>query len=165
MAKFYYFLKDNPNYPEMIMAKDKNEVVSLLVNDMGDHGRDMILRILSEEEFTGKPSTEQSKTQISSNDIIPTNDFVQNTLNMLSNQKEEEVQSQPVKVMHEDKNIQVKYFTAGGEHFKLENGILYKKIWIEVTNHDDFRIVKSDTKKPIKSDKYKIETLDWVKAE
>ena len=59
----------------------------------------------------------------------------------------------------------VKYFEEGGFQFKLENGKVYKKKWINISSSessDEYRIINSVTKKPIKSDKYEIEKLDWV---
>lgn len=163
MKRFYYFLKENPKYPEVIVAKDKNEVVSLLISDMGEHARDQILNILSEEEFTGKPAKPINQMQ-----QLPNNSGCgpESFLNMIPteqaenkiHQKDEPVTQQPVqnKPTHD-----VKIFEVNGELFKLENGQLFKKIWKEVDDQNNFRIIKSDTNKPLKSDKYKIETLVW----
>lgn len=169
MRKFYYFLKDNPSYPEMIMAKDKNEVVSLLIESMGDHARDYIIKILTEAEFTGKPETSVPVQNVNNQVISGNGDFVTNTLSMLSsnnNPQTNEVKSQQdEQPKNQSAQHETKFFSAGGEDFKLENGKLYKKSWGPVENQKDFRIVKTDTLKPIKSEKYKIETLVWTETE
>lgn len=169
MRKFYYFLKDNPSYPEVIMAKDKNEVVSLLIESMGDHARDYIIKILTESEFTGKPEALTPTQNINNQNVNENGDFITNTLNMLSSNGVPE--SNEIKSPHQEQikiqsaQHETKFFSAGGEDFKFENGKLYKKSWGPVENQGDFRIVKTDTLKPIKSEKYKIETLVWVETE
>lgn len=57
-----------------------------------------------------------------------------------------------------------KFFEEAGMQFKLECGKLYKKTWTNVTDVEkpDYRIVSKQTNKPISSDKYKIEKLEWV---
>lgn len=149
MQKFYYFLKENPKYPLEIMASSKQEVISLLKDAMGDLVHDSVLRILTEEEFTGKKS-------------VNTN---QQIVNPFTDSKNEQESSSPNSQQKaENNNSDIHIFEVKGENFKLENGILYKESWIN-TNDDKFRIVNSSTLKPIKSEKYIIQTLSWIKQE
>lgn len=177
MKRFYYFLNENPHYPQMIYAKSKNDVVSILINDMGEMGRESIIKILSEEEYLGKSNNtnqRQNSEQSVDESTNESGDFVTNALNNLTAMNEDVVidENVPQNVdMNNNNNIVKntnlcpKYFSAGGDEFKLENDILYKKVWATVKNSDEFRIVKSDTGKPIKSDKYLIETLVWKEVE
>lgn len=57
-----------------------------------------------------------------------------------------------------------KFFEEAGMQFKLDHGKLYKKTWTNVTDVEkpDYRIVSKQTNKPVSSDKYKIEKLEWV---
>ena len=47
MKRFYYFLQDNPNYPEMMVANSKAEVKSLILENIGEDMESSILNILT----------------------------------------------------------------------------------------------------------------------
>jgi hypothetical protein len=59
--------------------------------------------------------------------------------------------------------LQTAYFTDNGIEFKIENNILYKKIWQTIPDEElnQFRIVTKETEKVFKSEKYTIQRLDW----
>lgn len=59
MKKFIYFLEESPNYPNELYAKDKNEVVSLLVNDGIE--RSSIKKIIDVEEASQSRANAQSQ--------------------------------------------------------------------------------------------------------
>lgn len=83
------------------------------------------------------------------------------------------------------KKAEVKYFTESGIKFKLENGELYKKEWVdepiepymdkvtdpktgeekEVEIIPDFRLVNKETGKPVKLSKYILQQAVWKKLE
>jgi hypothetical protein len=83
------------------------------------------------------------------------------------------------------KKAEVKYFTESGIKFKLENGELYKKEWVdepiepymdkvtdpktgeekEVEIIPDFRLVNKETGKPVKLSKYVLQQAVWKKLE
>ena len=80
---------------------------------------------------------------------------------------------------------ETKYFTEAGIKFKLENGELYKKEWVdepiepymdkvtdpktgeekEVEIIPDFRLVNKETGKPVKLSKYVLQQAIWKKLE
>lgn len=80
---------------------------------------------------------------------------------------------------------ETKYFTESGIKFKLENGELYKKEWVdepiepymdkvtdpktgeekEVEIIPDFRLVNKETGKPVKLSKYVLQQAVWKKLE
>ena len=155
MPKFYYFLKDNPQYPEVIMANSKSEVVSLLINDMGEHARDSIGRILTEEEFTGKPAQPSQQQQSQETD------FAVNAMNMLSNQAQPTIQ-----VQNQTVSSETKYFELNGEKLKLQNNKLYKLEWnsLKEDQQSDYRIINEKTGKEIKNENYIIQKLDWYEV-
>ena len=57
MKKFIYFLEESPNYPNELYAKDKNEVVSLLMNDGVE--RTSIKKIIDVEELEKQKMRQQ----------------------------------------------------------------------------------------------------------
>ncbi len=57
MKKFIYFLEESPNYPNELYAEDKNEVVSLLVNDGIE--RTSIKKIIDVEEMSQRGANAQ----------------------------------------------------------------------------------------------------------
>ena len=168
MKRFYYFLQDNPNYPEIMVAESKAEVKALILENIGKDMESSILNILTEEEFKGVENGENPELQDPDN-FNSGNDFFNSIIKGANKKlKQEEITSN---IQVEQQNIQntevinssvpVKYFEAGGEQFKMENNKIYKKVWKEVSDKDSFRIVSSTTSKPITSDKYKIENLVW----
>ena len=162
MQKFYYFLRDNPHYPEVIMAESKQEVVSLLVSDMGEHARESIFKILTEEEFTGKKSNPASVPQ----EQVEVSDFAVNAMNELVNMQQ---QQQPVQSTQPIQNVktETKYFELNGEKLKLENNKLYKLEWYSMDDEQssNYRIINSKTGKEIKNENYVIQKLDWNEVE
>lgn len=170
MKKFYYFLQENPNYPEMMYASSKAEVKSLILENIGKDSESAILNILSEEEFNkmngGEPEYQDAGNFNNGNDFF--NSIIKGANNKLVAEAEEaknaEILTSSIVVSNESSQVietPIKYFDAGGEHFKMDNGKIYKKIWKEVEDKDSFRIVSSTTSKPITSNKYKIEKLVW----
>ena len=168
MKKFYYFLQDNPNYPEIMLAESKDEVKSLILENIGKDMESSILNILTEEEFKGitdgsNPEFQDPDNFKSGNDFF--NSVIKGTNQKLKNEnivQEVIVNSESVyKGPEIPIEIPTKYFEAGGEQFKMENGKIYKKVWKEVNDINSFRIVSSTTLKPITSKKYKIENLVW----
>lgn len=169
MKKFYYFLQDNPNYPEMIIANSKAEVKALILENIGNNMESSILNILTEEEFKGISSGDNPEFQDPDN-FKSGNDFFNSIINGTNKKLSSENANQNVIINNEsvtpnqvtvEPETPVKYFEAGGEQFKMENGKIYKKIWKEVSDKSSFRIVNATTLKPITSEKYKIENLIW----
>lgn len=169
MKKFYYFLQENPNYPETMIANSKAEVKSLILENIGKDREDAILNIFSEEEFNGGEANgvefQDPGNFKSGNDFF--NSIIKGANKQLVKEAQTQVQNATVvtEVIPNDVPISepapVKYFDAGGEHFKMENNKIYKKVWKEVSEKESFRIVSSTTSKPINSEKYKIENLVW----
>lgn len=214
MQKFYYFLEDNPNYPNMIMAKNKLDVKRIVTEDLGSYGSN-IVSILSEDEFF-QSSNDQSQMHCSVNNpnvnhstIISENNkspiyadsseyessasFMNDVLNAASksainaslnnnenNEDKNQVCTNTEKIGKVEfimnnaqtcQNIQTtdtespKYFEDSGIQFKLEKGILYKKVWAEISSDDinNFRIINAKTNKNVDRAKFKLEKLIWQK--
>lgn len=179
MKKFYYFLQENPNYPEMMYAESKAEVKSLILENLGKNYESAILNILSEEEFNkmngNDPAYQDAGNFNNGNDFF--NSIIKGVNNKLTAEAKEacfleaknneniitSIESNPNGDVTKPQNIEppIKYFDAGGEHFKMENGKIYKKVWKEISDKNSFRIISSTTSKPITSEKYKIEELIW----
>jgi len=163
MEKFYYFLAENPNYPEMMIASSKAEVKSLILENIGRENESSILNILSEKEFAGKNNNEPEFQD--PGDFNSGNDFFNSIIKGANKKLSDEAGNTEVYATLGEANsiveTPVKYFEAGGEQFKMENGKIYKKVWREVSDKESFRIISSSSSKPIKSDKYKIENLIW----
>lgn len=115
-------------------------------------------------------------------------EFFANMLSLANDQAEAKNKPQPPPIEEEDpeklqkpidisaekpKKQETKYFTDNGIMFKVENGILYKKCWETValtetvdeatgnTILPEYRIINTDSQKPIKSDKYSVQHLVW----
>lgn len=184
MQTFYYFLSEQPNYPNKIMAKSKAEVKSLLMESLADESS--ILRILSEAEMKGKNNPKTGAIYADPDDFQNGNDFMNAVINSASNvaaavheteqqrmaalaqidqmqpqqnQPKIKVDSTPIVSMAE---TGPKYFEEAGIQFKLENGKLYKKVWKDLSGDDaEFRIINVKTNKPADKTKFKLEQLSW----
>jgi hypothetical protein len=215
MQKFYYFLEDNPNYPNMIMAKNKLDVKRIVTEDLGSYGSN-IVSILSEDEFF-KAANDQPQTCCSENNVNPnvnrstiisennksaiyadsseyesSASFMNDVLNAASNsainaslnnvennEDKNQVYTNTEKlgkvefIMNNTQTCQntqtdiepPRYFEDSGIQFKLEKGILYKKVWAEISSDDinDFRIINVKTNKNVDRAKFKLEKLIWKK--
>jgi hypothetical protein len=53
------------------------------------------------------------------------------------------------------------YFEDGGNEYKLENNVMYRKTW---TDCDSARIIHNKTGKPYTGDAYKVQTQEWKKV-
>lgn len=145
MQRFYYFLKDNPNYPNPMMAENKQQVVQFLMEDLAD--RSSIIKILDEKEMgisSDPPEAEIPKTPPST----PPQTQVQVQEQVPEKQKEEE--------------IPPKFFSEAGIDFKLENGRLYKKAWKELPMSEEFRVIRIKTGAIADSSQFSLERLEWV---
>ncbi len=92
-----------------------------------------------------------------------------------TNQNNSQISNQPNQLNQENQIISqknIKYFMDDGNQFKIEDNILYKKIWetvnLEESQNEDgqlvlpeFRIVNKDTLKSIKTSKYAVQQLIW----
>lgn len=140
MQRFFYFLKDNPNYPNPMMAENKQQVVKFLMEDLAD--RSSIIKILDEKEMgissdppeMGVANTPQTPVQV-------------------QEKPKEEVAPQ---------EIPPKFFSEAGIDFKLENGRLYKKAWKELPMNEEFRIIRIKTGSIADSSQFSLERLEWV---
>lgn len=177
MRKFIYFLQDSPSYPNEIFASSKEEVRDLILESIGPDNEGSIIGIYSAEEIQKKQSqgagaiysdaSEYGNSKDFFNDVIKAGKIVGQNIEQENNNVQ--VDELPKLPKTESTNISnkpaihdVKYFEEGGFQFKLENGKVYKKKWVNISSSDEYRIINSVTKKPIKSDKYEIEKLDWV---
>lgn len=186
MKKFIYFLQDSPTHPFEINAISKAEVKSLIMESVPDESH--ILAIYTAEEFNQKynkqkPSVnnvinEEEDKDYNSN-FSNSSDFFNSILNSVES-KQNNIEN--YEVQHKTENIEIKqeisqnteshslkndviYFEDEGISFKLENGKLYRKRWIninDVPNKIEYRILRSKTKKECDKDLFEIELLDWV---
>ncbi len=191
MQKYVYYLSDSPNYPNEIFASSKAEVKKLILESVPDESH--ILKIVEANPSNGQaapteeidpndfnnsedyfkavmamaqaesskqsanvpsgqqppqaqqaPSMPQQMPQIQTNNIAADN-VVQQTVPV--------VEKQPAKI-----------FEEAGMFFKLEDGKLYKKQWVDVSSGElpQFRIKQASNGRIVPSDKYIIEKLEWV---
>lgn len=172
MKKFYYFLQDQPQYANKILANSKNEVKSLLMENLSDESS--ILKILSEEEMVAKSNPNNNAIYAEAEDYKSGNDFMNDMIKSATKvattksnntsviKPEQEVVNQPQNNIV-NKQSQPKYFEEAGIQFKLENGKLYKKIWKDANDNEiNFRIINLKTNKEVDKSKFKLEKLDWV---
>ena len=198
MQKFYYFLSDNPSYPNVLMATNKNEVKKILLEDLGPHGSE-IISILSEEEFNKKmnipiqknnfekstvinksaiyaDSTEYDNSANFMNDVIQAatavaiNSDSSNNLHANNECKNDAPPAPRVEFIDayskdDTNNLDIKYFEESGIQFKFEKGILYKRVWTEISDQElnEFRIINAKTNRKTDISKFKLERLVWKK--
>lgn len=183
MKKYIYYLQDSPQYPNEIYATSKEEVKSLILESIGPDNEGMILNIIEANSINKNPNVAAIYNDSDSyssgaeffNEVIKAgtiagknNTNLENELTKVLDNNSQIQQNQNInaqKSTNENKSSithNVKYFEEGGFKFKLEDGKVYKKTWIDVSTLDEFRIINISTKKIVNSEKYKIEKLDWV---
>ena len=190
-----------PDYsnPMEINAKSKNEAYNLVAQDVP---AETIAGTFTVPEYqqvlmklrgkTGIPQqhVQQNQSLIPQNtvDDISGKDFLQNSINEAmivakGTQKSQEVSNviseQPFQHTQVSPIIQqnivqnkVQYFMDDGIQFKIDNGILYKKVWEtvqieEYQNNEgqmvkpEFQIIIKETGKKLNSTKYAVQQLVW----
>ena len=175
-------------HPTEIRATDKNDARNAI---MESTPAEYIQKVFTEKEYSifmssrGKNSQVQLEQFNNSKTETTGKEFFANMLNLANTQAEERnnPQSPPVEEEFDKKPIDIpaekpkkqetKYFTDNGIMFKVENGILYKKCWETValtetvdeatgnTVLPEYRIINTESQKPIKSDKYSVQHLVW----
>lgn len=190
-----------PDYsnPMEINAKSKNEAYNLVAQDVP---AETIAGTFTVPEYqqalmklrgkTGMPQQQVQQTQ----PLIPQNtvddmsgkDFLQNSINeamnvakgvqktqevsnVISEQQFQHAQASPIIQQNIVQN-KVQYFMDDGIQFKIDNGILYKKVWEtvqieEYQNNEgqmvkpEFQIIIKETGKKLNSSKYAVQQLVW----
>ena len=190
-----------PDYsnPMEINAKSKNEAYNLVAQDVP---AETIAGTFTVPEYqqvlmklrgkTGMPQQQVQQTQ----PLIPQNtvddmsgkDFLQNSINeamnvakgvqktqevsnVISEQQFQHAQASPIIQQNIVQN-KVQYFMDDGIQFKIDNGILYKKVWEtvqieEYQNNEgqmvkpEFQIIIKETGKKLNSTKYAVQQLVW----
>ena len=190
-----------PDYsnPMEINAKSKNEAYDLVAQDVP---AETIAGTFTVPEYqqvlmklrgkTGMPQQQVQQTQ----PLIPQNtiddmsgkDFLQNSINeamnvakgvqktqevsnVISEQQFQHAQASPIIQQNIVQN-KVQYFMDDGIQFKIDNGILYKKVWEtvqieEYQNNEgqmvkpEFQIIIKETGKKLNSSKYAVQQLVW----
>ena len=190
-----------PDYsnPMEINAKSKNEAYNLVAQDVP---AETIAGTFTVPEYqqvlmklrgkTGIPQqhVQQNQSLIPQNtvDDISGKDFLQNSINeamivakgtqksqevsnVISEQQFQHTQVSPIIQQNIVQN-KVQYFMDDGIQFKIDNGILYKKVWEtvqieEYQNNEgqmvkpEFQIINKETGKKINSSKYVVQQLIW----
>ena len=179
--KFVYFLADSPNYPNEIWAQSKAEVRQLLLETIPDETA--ILKIIEANPQNNDSQNPENFT-MDSDDFSNGGDYFNNLLNSANKicavKEQDEVSQkntgiaqiqqmqQPFEAAVPSKPQQeTKYFEEAGIKFKLENGCLFKKVWVSVNDGDspEYRILNAKTGKPITADKFRLEKLEWQQIE
>lgn len=190
-----------PDYsnPMEINAKSKNEAYNLVAQDVP---AETIAGTFTVPEYQqvlmklrGKTGTPQQQVQ-QNQPMIPQNavddmsgkDFLQNSINeamnvakgvqktqevsnVISEQQFQHAQTSPIIQQNIVQN-KVQYFMDDGIQFKIDNGILYKKVWEtvqieEYQNNEgqmvkpEFQIIIKETGKKLNSSKYAVQQLVW----
>lgn len=160
MPKFYYYLKYNPNYPNPIVAKDKNEAMRIVLSELAES--DAVVKMLTAAE-AGFEQPEQPAVEHFEQKSIPSKESVSETVQKTCDNKEA---NESDGIVNDQKQIvqalPVKFFTEAGIDFKLENGKLFKKSWVNLSDSDEYRIVKVKTGAVVSKDQFVLERLDWV---
>ena len=190
-----------PDYsnPMEINAKSKNEAYNLVAQDVP---AETIAGTFTVPEYqqvlmklrgkTGMPQQQVQQTQ----PLIPQNtvddmsgkDFLQNSINEAMNVAKGVQKTQEVSNVISEQQFQhaqassiiqqnivqnkVQYFMDDGIQFKIDNGILYKKVWEtvqieEYQNNEgqmvkpEFQIIIKETGKKLNSSKYAVQQLVW----
>ena len=190
-----------PDYsnPMEINAKSKNEAYNLVAQDVP---AETIAGTFTVPEYqqvlmklrgkTGMPQqqVQQTKPLIPQNtvDDMSGKDFLQNSINeamnvakgvqktqevsnVISEQQFQHAQASPIIQQNIVQN-KVQYFMDDGIQFKIDNGILYKKVWEivqieEYQNNEgqmvkpEFQIIIKETGKKLNSSKYAVQQLVW----
>ena len=190
-----------PDYsnPMEINAKSKNEAYNLVAQDVP---AETIAGTFTVPEYqqvlmklrgkTGMPQqqVQQTKPLIPQNtvDDMSGKDFLQNSINeamnvakgvqktqevsnVISEQQFQHAQASPIIQQNIVQN-KVQYFMDDGIQFKIDNGILYKKVWEtvqieEYQNNEgqivkpEFQIIIKETGKKLNSTKYAVQQLVW----
>lgn len=190
-----------PDYsnPMEINAKSKNEAYNLVAQDVP---AETIAGTFTVPEYQqvlmklrGKTGVPQQQVQ-QNQPLIPQNtvddmsgkDFLQNSINeamnvakgvqktqevsnVISEQQFQHAQASPIIQQNIVQN-KVQYFMDDGIQFKIDNGILYKKVWEtvqieEYQNNEgqmvkpEFQIIIKETGKKLNSSKYAVQQLVW----
>ena len=190
-----------PDYsnPMEINAKSKNEAYNLVAQDVP---AETIAGTFTVPEYQqvlmklrGKTGIPQQHVQ-QNQSLIPQNtvddmsgkDFLQNSINeamnvakgvqktqevsnVISEQQFQHAQASPIIQQNIVQN-KVQYFMDDGIQFKIDNGILYKKVWEtvqieEYQNNEgqmvkpEFQIIIKETGKKLNSSKYAVQQLVW----
>lgn len=190
-----------PDYsnPMEINAKSKNEAYNLVAQDVP---AETIAGTFTVPEYqqvlmklrgkTGMPQqqVQQNQPMIPQNavDDMSGKDFLQNSINeamnvakgvqktqevsnVISEQQFQHAQASPIIQQNIVQN-KVQYFMDDGIQFKIDNGILYKKVWEtvqieEYQNNEgqmvkpEFQIIIKETGKKLNSSKYAVQQLVW----
>lgn len=189
MKKFVYFLADAPNYPNEIYANSPAEVKKLILESVPDESQ--ILRIIDASNLQPAPQKQATVKQVQQiqssayedidpNDFNNANDFFNSVMNAaISKEASKSVAEKPVideqpqpmivenntKVAPIKKEVEsARFFEEAGIQFKLENGRLFKRSWVNVSDDDmpQFRIKVRKTGKLADEDKFVLEKLEWV---
>ena len=55
-------------------------------------------------------------------------------------------------------------FADGDCEYKIVDGVVFKRMWLNVGESDGFRIVNSETGRLVGTEKYSIQKLDWARV-
>lgn len=190
-----------PDYanPQDINARSKNEAYNIFAKDVPPETISGVYTVQEYQQILTKLRGGKSSQSVSAEVAtqIPVDNVDESGKNFLQNSiqdamkaaKKEEQLTNPINATQQVSNIQptsqvimqqsvqqkqnhVQYFMDDGIQFKIENGILYKKVWEtvkteEYQNNDgqvvkpEFQIIVKDTGKKLNSTKYAVQQLIW----
>jgi len=182
MKKFVYFLSDSPTYPNEIYANSPTEVKKLILESVPDESQILKIIEMKPNQSDQQMQNQQNQQQIDANvgqdmdpnDFKNANDFFNNVMNAAIKReaskpiekpiRQIETKETSVKPIEEPVHTAPKFFEEAGIQFKLENGKLFKKSWVNVSDDDmpQFRIKVRKTGKLADEDKFVLEKLEWV---
>ena len=191
MQKYIYYLADSPTYPNEIFASSKAEVRKLILENVPDESH--ILKIIEAPKATAADDAKQAvqsapEEEIDPNDFKDSQDYFKAVMSMAQKESakqpvssvqappQPQPQPRPEPKQAAPAPVQVpapvqppvkqppKIFEEAGMFFKLEDGKLFKKQWVNVSGGDlpQFRIKSATTGKIVPNDKYIVEKLEWV---
>jgi hypothetical protein len=62
-------------------------------------------------------------------------------------------------------NTKVKYFEVGGQKLMMKGDVLFEKVWTDVTDMSEYRIMSTKTDKLVTNENKQIQVLDWRPVE
>lgn len=155
MHKQYEIKNLTTNTTEKPWAENEQMLMSLY-KSVGEEIQ--IIRVLQE----GKDEVVYKPQPMKNLELPPE----QNPVDVLSGGIEQVSETrQPTLPKHFEPVQPDQFFEVDGKQLKLSNGILYHKIWMDVDDMNDYRIVSQKTEKIITNEFKTLQQLKWSPAD
>jgi len=183
MNKFLAVVDNSYEFPHEIFAESKELAMKKLLDDVPEQSITGIYTIKEYEHKMSMGSRRGSRTEhgemmeepIDFNKLInyATESAVQKDLNI--NKQPRAINNEIIHIANNTDNIettpvvnskqqQSSTFEDNGIKYKISDGIVYKQAWRDLDDNEieELRIVSISTNRILKSEKNKIQKLDWI---